>query len=234
DSWVCNFSTDALSTSVQKTIDFFNEQRRLVAENPSISMKKIIDYDTTKISWTDALISKLKRSIEATFESHLKALILYRPFMTTWHYASSFLNERIGQTHQFFNSNLPDNLGICVSGSGSNSSFSCLMTNKPITYDTLEKTRCYPLMFHCEEKKHHDHSLFITNEKKKVRDGITDAGLAHFKTAYPNEAITKDDIFYYVYGLLHSEDYRPRYADNLSKELPRIPCVKSADDLWKL
>ncbi|MET3590404.1 putative helicase [Bartonella silvatica] len=40
-------------------------------------------------------------------------------------------------------------------------------------------------------------------------------------------------MFYYVYGLLHSEDYRARYADNLSKELPRIPCVKSADDFWK-
>ena len=40
------------------------------------------------------------------------------------------------------------------------------------------------------------------------------------------------DIFYYVYGLLHSEDYRTRYADNLTKELPRIPCVKKADDFW--
>ena len=42
----------------------------------------------------------------------------------------------------------------------------------------------------------------------------------------------KEDIFYYVYGLLHSPDYRTRYADNLSKELPRIPCVKTAADFW--
>ncbi|MBB4077281.1 putative helicase [Bartonella fuyuanensis] len=47
------------------------------------------------------------------------------------------------------------------------------------------------------------------------------------------KTIPKDDIFYYVYGLLHSEDYRSRYADNLSKELPRIPCVKTADGFWK-
>ncbi|ACS51080.1 helicase/methyltransferase [Bartonella grahamii as4aup] len=233
DSWVCNFSTDALSTSVQKTIDFFNEQRRLVAENPSISMKKIIDYDTTKISWTDALISKLKRSREATFESHLKALILYRPFMTLWHYTSPFLNEGLGHTHQFFNSNILGNLGICVSGIGNRSGFSCLMTNKPISFDTLEKTRCYPLLLYSDEKKHHNQSLFAASVKKKVRDGITDAGLAHFQAAYPNETLTKDDLFYYVYGLLHSEDYRTRYADNLSKELPRIPCVKTADDFWK-
>ena len=47
------------------------------------------------------------------------------------------------------------------------------------------------------------------------------------KAAYPGATITKEDVFYYVYGLLHSPDYRERYADNLSKELPRIPCVKT-------
>jgi predicted helicase len=68
--------------------------------------------------------------------------------------------------------------------------------------------------------------------ERKRRDAITDAGLAHFQAAYPGETIGKEDLFYYVYGLLHSPDYRERYADNLSKELPRIPCVKSAADFW--
>ncbi|MBN9506610.1 MAG: hypothetical protein J0I69_11340 [Altererythrobacter sp.] len=62
------------------------------------------------------------------------------------------------------------------------------------------------------------------------RDGITDKGLAHFQAAYPDETISKKDLFYYVYGLLHSEDYRERFADNLSKQLPRIPRVKTAID----
>lgn len=62
------------------------------------------------------------------------------------------------------------------------------------------------------------------------RDGITDDGLVHFQTAYPGEEITKKDLFYYIYGLLHSEDYRARFADNLSKQLPRIPRVKTAAD----
>ncbi|MFZ1840012.1 MAG: type ISP restriction/modification enzyme, partial [Dokdonella sp.] len=64
------------------------------------------------------------------------------------------------------------------------------------------------------------------------RDAITDAGLVHFQSAYPGEKITKEDLFYYVYGLLHSPDYRERYADNLAKELPRIPRVKTAADFW--
>ncbi|OOG49283.1 damage-inducible protein [Rhodanobacter sp. C06] len=71
-------------------------------------------------------------------------------------------------------------------------------------------------------------------EQRKIvrRDGITDAGLAHFQAAYLGETISKEDIFYYVYGLLHSPDYRERYADNLAKELPRIPCAKTAADFW--
>lgn len=64
------------------------------------------------------------------------------------------------------------------------------------------------------------------------RDGITDEGLAHFQSAYPEEVINKKDLFYYIYGLLHSEDYRNRFADNLAKQLPRIPCVKTASDFW--
>lgn len=64
------------------------------------------------------------------------------------------------------------------------------------------------------------------------RDGITDEGLAYFQSAYPGEAISKKDLFYYVYGLLHSEDYRARFADNLSKQLPRIPRVKTTADFW--
>ncbi len=64
------------------------------------------------------------------------------------------------------------------------------------------------------------------------RDAITDAGLAHFQSAYPDTKISKEDLFYYIYGLLHSPDYRARYADNLSKELPRIPRVKTAEDFW--
>jgi len=79
-------------------------------------------------------------------------------------------------------------------------------------------------------------SLFTTSTpskgERKRRDAITDEGLAHFHEAYPEETISKKDVFYYVYGLLHSPDYRERYADNLSKELPRIPCVKTSADFW--
>ncbi|WP_308464067.1 type ISP restriction/modification enzyme [Acinetobacter sp. TUM15071] len=90
-------------------------------------------------------------------------------------------------------------------------------------------------LFTEQAKSHTDNDQVNTQKEqpKLVRkDGISDTGLEHFKKAYPTEIITKEDIFYYVYGLLHSEDYRTRFADNLTKELPRIPCVKKAKDFW--
>jgi predicted helicase len=57
------------------------------------------------------------------------------------------------------------------------------------------------------------------------RDAITDAGLGHFAAAYPGQTLTKEELFYYTYGLLHAPSYREKYADNLGKELPRIPRV---------
>lgn len=73
-----------------------------------------------------------------------------------------------------------------------------------------------------------------TVQKKLVRrSAITDDALAHFRQPYDiadAEKISKEDIFYYIYGLLHSEEYRERYADNLSKQLPRIPRMKRYED----
>lgn len=70
-------------------------------------------------------------------------------------------------------------------------------------------------------------------KKLVLRSAITDDALAHFREPYSAAyaaQISKEDIFYYIYGLLHSEEYRERYADNLSKQLPRIPRMKTYAD----
>ena len=54
-------------------------------------------------------------------------------------------------------------------------------------------------------------------------DNITDATLASYREHYGDAGITKEDIFFYVYALLHHPEYRERYADDLKKMLPHIP-----------
>jgi predicted helicase len=91
-------------------------------------------------------------------------------------------------------------------------------------------TQCLPLYLYCDAENASDNAtpqsgLFASDVSpagRNRRDALTDEGLTHFRATYPGEVISKEDLFYYVYGLLHSPDYRERYADNLSKELPRI------------
>ena len=104
--------------------------------------------------------------------------------------------------------------------------------------------QCFPLYLHekpADDEEDAEDSLFAKAKSgaKEAdtytrRDGISDAGLKHFQAAYPTPGegatITKEALFYYIYGLLHSPDYRSRYADNLGKELPRIPAVKRFAD----
>ena len=68
----------------------------------------------------------------------------------------------------------------------------------------------------------------VTEEYTR-KEAITDAGLAHFQTHYDDTSISKEDLFYYVYGILHSPKYREKYAADLKKMLPRVPL---APDFW--
>ena len=54
-------------------------------------------------------------------------------------------------------------------------------------------------------------------------DNVTDATLASYREHYGDAGITKEDIFFYVYALLHHPEYRERYEDDLKKMLPHIP-----------
>ncbi|MBC7595393.1 MAG: damage-inducible protein, partial [Kineosporiaceae bacterium] len=79
-----------------------------------------------------------------------------------------------------------------------------------------------------------DRSLFDAAEGEVVDgyrriDNITDQALARFHAAY-GPGITKEDIFFYVYGLLYCPDYRNQFAADLKKMLPRIPDLTAASD----
>lgn len=128
---------------------------------------------------------------------------------------------------------------ILLSGVGSSKGFSVFITSNLFDFQTLSNCQGFPLyLYEKNTIESTETDLFNEAETDTIdgkytrKDAISDAGLKHFQDAYPTETISKEDIFYYVYGLLHSEDYRSRYADNLTKELPRIPCVKKAEDFW--
>ncbi|MET3560301.1 putative helicase [Bartonella japonica] len=210
------------------------------AERKSLTniINDFINTNSKKISWSRALKKELIKGKFFEFENACLAQGLYRPFIRQWLYYSRTFNEMISQMPRIFPiGQVIENRVIQVASVGTRSRFSIFMTNNVPDFNMIDGgNQCFPRYLY--ENDNQSHLFANATEKSKSaslkrHDAITDEGLAHFKAAYPNETITKDDLFYYVYGILYSEDYRTRYAHNLCKELPRIPCVKSADDFWK-
>ena len=93
--------------------------------------------------------------------------------------------------------------------------------------------QCFPLKLYEKTDQNTSKDLLSEdtgNEEYHVRDGITDAALAYFQSKYPGNIISKDDLFYYIYGLLHSPEYRGKHRNNLTKQLPRLPAVADIEN----
>jgi predicted helicase len=163
---------------------------------------------------------------------------LYRPYTRNYLYYDRVLNERVLKNPLIFPAGDTENLVISMAGVGAKE-FSVLISNVVTGFDSIEKGQCFPLYTYknlsADSGETSQSALFNDDEAKVLygrNEAITDEGFQHFQDAYPGGKISKEDIFYYVYGLLHSQEYRDRYADNLSKELPRIPRVKTAEGFW--
>lgn len=233
DAWCYNFCSTKLINNMVHTIGLFNDSIQKEDFNYTQSSKDI--------NWSRKLkkIHQSKQSL--TIENNSVRKVLYRPFTKQWLYFDKAWNEYTYRWEKFLPNNCK-NLIITITGIGIQKSFSTLISNITPDYQLKANSQCLPLYIYeeaIEEKSISSGDLFdspldltVTETKYERKDGISDEGLQHFQTAYPSEQIAKEDIFYYTYGLLHSEEYRTRYADNLTKELPRIPCVKKAEDFW--
>ena len=213
DPWVYNSSKSTLLSNMRNTIDSYN----MAVEKIKKGEKESIIISTTKaqISWSSSLKDRLNRVKESTLDSKCLVQATYRPFIKQQLYYDTKYGfiHRPGRWKYFF---IPqqNNIVISVTGLG-NSDFSCFISSTHMDYQTLFNSQNFP--------------RFIYSDEGEKIDAITDSALDHFKQPYGKESlsINKDDIFCYIYGILHSPEYREKYANNLSKELPRIPRVAS-------
>ncbi|EAZ97691.1 helicase domain protein [Marinobacter sp. ELB17] len=245
DTWVYNASRAKQEANIGRMIDFYNsEVGRFDASHAGADIKArraaindFIDTDPGKISWTRSLKQELAKG--RTFESDSVVCSLYRPFTKQWMYFNRNFNEMIYQMRHIFPDAEAKNLVISVTGRGSTKEFSALITDTLPDFEMISKGQCFPLYLYERDEECSDDAmdLFAANNKSgadqegcRRRDAMNDAALERFQSTYPNNQIGKEDLFYYIYGLLHSEEYREKYADNLTKQLPRIPRMKTYAD----
>ena len=208
DVWVYNSSKKELSNNMKKHIDYCNSQD---LKNPRI--------DPRQVKWSSELSDSLRRlSSKPVFETRLIRSAQYRPFFKQHVYfeEKAFIH-RPHRIPAFFPREESKNLAIVVPYKITGN-FSTFITNLIPDFATIQNGQCFPLY------------TYEQNGKQMIQmENVTDYALKEYRVHYHNNKISKADIFYYVYGLLHHSGYRKKYTNNLSKGLPHIPM---APDFW--
>ena len=240
DAWSYNSSNNTIERNFRSCISFYNDQ---VDEAKRLGNKFECCQDKHLISWDRP---QKRHVLQGKYYDDVKPELivtsLYRPFFKEFLYNDRAWINCVYQMPQLFPFNGAENLAISTSGVGSKA-FSCLMSNTIMDLNSMEAgAQCFPRYLYrkvlSSDSAKNEGGLIaglefdaepqgqIINGYERV-DAIRPEAVAHFKAAYPEEAaaIDVDAVFYYIYGILHSPDYRTTYANNLQKELPRIPRV---------
>jgi predicted helicase len=225
DVWACSFQAENLQNNINKLIKTYNFERlrwHSSAENDS-DLDSFVDPDETKISWSADLKKFLRQNIALNFNRGKMRETLFRPYTKMSVYFDEHVTERRSRFPRILPNDTAPNTLICVSRTAERP-FNCIATNllpnRVVTGGFGSASQCLPFYTYDEDG---------TNR----RENITDWALEQFRTHYKDKSITKWDIFYYTYAVLHHPEYRTRYAANLKRELPRIPYarVSSASEL---
>ena len=209
DSWVYGFSEQGTLANSKRLIENYNSE---VVRLSDISIDEKKDYLNRKddfIKWSAKLEDSILKSKKIQFDKNSVVQSLYRPFTKKYLYYGNDVVERPGQWYKKFGK---DNLVIMTTGRGVSRDFSPLVTNLIPNMDSLEKSQSF-MRFDNEVD---ETSLFQNNDNmnQEFADKL---------------GLNLDDTFAYVYGLLNSKEYQEKYANDLKKDLARIPIVKNKE-----
>lgn len=236
DPWVYNFSPNALTQSVQKCIDTynadlkrFNERFREAFKQRTKGVKsdklhkhlndREITTDKTKIAWTRSLKQGFIKNENLPESSEKRVrLAMYRPFNKQWLYWDKNLNEEQCQLPKIF----PDKARNVVinTGVGNGKDFSALISDFISDYSLISPTQSYPLYYY--------------DDLGNRYNAISGYALNLFRRHYGDNSITEEEIFYYIYAILHHKGYLEKYKNSLAKEAPRIALSEDFKELSKL
>ncbi len=230
DAWVYNYSQDDVKNNTNFMIKNYNKNiddlllRGINFKNSNdvLSNKNL---NSNEISWSSSLEARFLRG-EKISPTNNVVKSMYRPYCNTYLYFQNEVNHRCANWKEIM---MNDNLIISISQAPLKKDFNAIITNRVVDLHTLEQTQCFPLYWY-EEKSIQD--LFNLEGEFTKEFAISDDAFNKFKSKY-GQYITKEDLFYYIFGVLNSKKYQELYADNLKKEMPRIPFLNHFDGFVK-
>ncbi|GAA9973519.1 DEAD/DEAH box helicase family protein [Helicobacter pylori] len=237
DLWVYNFSPNALMCSVQKCIDTYNAdlkrfnmhfreafKQRTKGVKSGDLYKQLNDNeittDKTKIAWTRALKQEFikNKNLQESHKDRIR-LALYRPFNKQWLYFDKNLNEEQYQFSKIFPDESFENV-VINTGVGNGKNFSALVSDCISDYSLISPNQAYPLYYY--------------DDLGNRYNAISGYALNLFRRHYKDNAITEQEIFYYIYAIFHHKGYLEKYKNSLAKEVPRIALSEDFKELSTL
>ncbi|GAA8302667.1 hypothetical protein HpBT176_11350 [Helicobacter pylori] len=234
DPWVYNFSPIVLMQNVQKCMDTYNfdlkrfnthfreafKQRTKGVKSGQLYKQlndSEITTDKTKIAWTDGLKNKLiKNKNLQESRKECARLALYRPFNKQWLYWDKDWINRQRQFSKIFPDKDAHNV-VINTGVGNGKNFSALVSDFISDYILISPNQAYPL--YCYDDLGNRHYA------------ISGYALNLFRKHYEDNSIAEEEIFYYIYAILHHKGYLEKYKNSLAKEDPRIALSKDFKEL---
>ncbi|GAA9051432.1 DEAD/DEAH box helicase family protein [Helicobacter pylori] len=237
DPWVYNFSKDALMHSVQKCIDTYNADLKrfnahfreaFKSRTKGVKSDKLykqlndkeITTDKTKIAWTDDLKTNLikNKNLQESHKDRIR-LAMYRPFNKQWLYWDKDWIHRQGKFSKIFPDKDAQNV-VINTGVGNGKNFSALVSDCISSCDLIVHNQAYPL--YCYDGLGNRHYA------------ISGYALNLFRKHYEDNSIAEEEIFYYIYAILHHKGYLEKYKKSLAKEEPRIALSEDFKELSML
>lgn len=225
DMLLYNSSKNKLKSNVSNMIKFYNDERIKLSQNINYQLQN----DSSKIIWTDSFKKMAYENKVFVPNDELITIGMYRPFFKQYIYYKKEFIQRTYQQMKFYPNEKNDgNVCICVSGISSNKGFSALIVNCLPDLQVLSNGQCFPLYWY----ESYSNNSLIENVNYK-NSSITKYIKNKIYGLY-NEKVSDKEVFYYVYGMLHSKDYIDKFSADLKKTLPRVPIVESYDKFKKI
>ncbi|GAA7971172.1 hypothetical protein JP0545_11700 [Helicobacter pylori] len=231
DPWVYNFSPDALMQNVQKCMDTYNAdlkrfnvhfreafKQRTKGVKSADLYKQLNDQeittDKTKIAWTCALKQEFikNKNLQESHKDRIR-LALYRPFNKQWLYFNKNLNGAQYQLKKIF----PDKDAQNVVINTTIRNFSALVSDAIPDGNFIGTANAYPLYYY--------------DDLGNRYYAISGYALNLFRKHYEDNLIAEEEIFYYIYAILHHKGYLEKYKNSLAKEDPRIALSEDFKEL---
>ena len=242
DTWSYSFCKEELERNTQRSLQYLNSEiERYKQGETAQKAKDFVSIEPTLIKWDDTYYTAVEKKNPIDYKPTSIQLVQYRPFTKEWAYVDkSAVWSQYKQEELFLDGK--ENLAIAIVGTGTTKQFSTLMVDILPERQLMGNMQCFPLYWY--ERQDSLGGMFADESDEYIRhDAITDEALEVFCKAYPRAfdahgktkartkadggvELTKEDIFYYIYGILHSPEYRQRFEANLKKELPRIPLAE--------